>query len=110
MGMASAEGAVRYTFAHAFTPKTPRARTSAPTSSKAAITKALAPPGKFLIFESGRGLGNGRRKSPKRTVRREKRFQPPPWFPTSDHRSDIHESRCPLAPPRCVAGWESRKL
>src|SRR5216684_9113098 len=58
MGMALADGGVRYTLAQAFTPKTPRARTSAPTNSKAAITKALAPPGKLLIFESGRGFEN----------------------------------------------------
>ena len=38
-------GGVKYTFAQAFTPKTPSARTSAPTSRTAAHTMALAPPG-----------------------------------------------------------------
>ena len=56
--MASADGGVRYTLAQAFTPKIPRAMTSKPTTSNAAITKPLAPPGKFLIFALGPGLEN----------------------------------------------------
>src|SRR5260370_42030745 len=56
--MASADGGVKYTVAHAFTPKTPKARTSAPTRTRAAITKPLAPPGKVLIFPSERELEN----------------------------------------------------
>src|ERR1700720_110112 len=51
--MALADGATRYTSAHAFTPKIPRARTSTPTTSRAAITRALAPPGKLFSFAAG---------------------------------------------------------
>src|ERR1035438_7069284 len=58
MGMASAEGGAKYTFAQALTPKTPSARTSVPTNRTAAHTIALAPPGKFLILSPGLGLEN----------------------------------------------------
>src|SRR5260370_30036620 len=88
--MALDDGGVRYTLAHAFTPKTPRARTSAPTSSKAAITKALAPPGKLLIFASGARLENIQMKIAKTNCAARKEI------PASAMVSDICSSiKCP---------------
>src|SRR5208282_5716517 len=94
MGMASAEGAVRYTLAHAFTPKIPRAMTSKPTTSKAAITKPLAPPGNFLIFVLGPGLENFQMKIAERiaitmmVTAKNFAMMPSPW-PVS---ARLHES------------------
>src|ERR1700691_1786174 len=66
MGIAFADGGVKYTLAHAFTPNTPNARHSVPTSRKAAITNPAAPPGKFLTLAPGLGLENFQMKKPSR--------------------------------------------
>src|SRR5690349_21208759 len=90
MGMAFAEGGVRYTPAHALTPKTPRARTSTPTTSRAAITRALAPPGNFLSLDSVPRFENCQTKNAKRSCAARKEI------PASAMVSDICSSiRCP---------------
>src|ERR1700722_1552171 len=64
--MALAAGGVRYTLAQAFEPKTPKAKTSVPTSKNAAATRPAAPPGKLLIFSPGFGVENFQIKNAKR--------------------------------------------
>ena len=40
---------------------------------------------------------------------RRTRFPPPPWSPTSAHRSGVREPKCPVVPARCAGEWESQK-
>src|SRR5260370_4195855 len=88
--MAFDEGGVRYTSAHAFTPKTPRARTSTPTTRRAAITKALGPPGKLLSFVSATRFENCQTKNANRSCAARKDI------PASAIVSDICSSiKCP---------------
>ena len=58
--MALAEGGVRYTFAHAFTPKIPRAMTSIPTTRKGGNHQTFGAAWKFLEL----GIGAAVRKLP----------------------------------------------
>jgi hypothetical protein len=83
-----AAGGVRYTLAHAFTPNTPKARHSVPTSRKAAITNPAAPPGKLLILSPGLGLENFQMKKASRTARRGTKFPPPHRVACTARRSD----------------------
>src|ERR1035438_4669435 len=90
--MESAAGGVKYIIAQAFEPNAPKARTSTPTTTIAAITKPLAPPGKVLIFPSRRGLENCQMKIAKRIC------PPRNETPASSIVSDI----CSSISPPCV--------
>jgi hypothetical protein len=81
-----------------------------PPAGRPPITMALAPPGKFLIFSPGLGVGEFPDKHAKIICEARRRCPPRPWSPTSARRSAHHESRCLPASTRCAAGWESRKL
>src|SRR5580658_8494027 len=97
--MAFAAGGVKYTLAHAFTPNTPNARHSVPTSRKAAITSPAAPPGKFLILVPGSGLENFQMKKPSRNC--EARNEMPASHMVSLYCSSI---RCPCTEISCGIG------
>src|SRR5581483_68449 len=60
------EAGVKYKFAQAFRPKTPRARTSKPTRMTAAPTRVVAPPGKFPMVAVGLRPENFQIKIPNR--------------------------------------------